>query len=166
MKSLMIRLFVIWAVALIAVAARADIGMAANEGPLFKFEPRYHALKRQTLTMLHRSADPVSKAADSLLPLLELRKEVMDFCFEVKKQFYAEQVQNRLKRSSGDSIPQLFSLAYSCDAMEQILETQCHLQRGSAPSESLHRIRAKYEEVWSLVDPETGVKPTGAAMEK
>jgi hypothetical protein len=76
----------------------------------------------------------------------------MDFCFDLNKSIHL-----RNKTGGRLSLPvSLIGMAYSCDAMEQLLEVAFELNSAvhepGEQSDVLQQIVRKYEELWKIAD--------------
>lgn len=124
---------------------------------------QYHQLKTDTVALLDhvRHARLESRASDRK-PILELRREVMDFCFDVRKHLHERDRTATVQGSAYQERSNLLGLAHSCEAMEKMLEAEFDLQRSADNrSDLLIRLLGKYEEVWKLADSEIAMPTNG-----
>lgn len=137
---------------LIAAFMLPDRIVAAGESSTVqKYLLRYDTLKTRTSALVSSVDHGGEKLAMAdRRPLLQLRQEVMDFCFETRREGHVE----KLATSGDHSRPlNLLTLAYACEAMEQVLEAEWDAsQHGSHMSGTLQAIQEKYKEVWKLAD--------------
>jgi len=133
---------------------QGSIGLAGEDSKISQFLYRYDALKAHTTTLLEssRRARLDGYVTNDRKPLLYLRKEVMDFCFEVRKYLHTQKTSGIANTAALDARANILAVAYSCEAMEQVLETEFDVHQTGGQNPALFQIQEKYEEVWKLAD--------------
>lgn len=129
------------------------------------FQHRYITLKINTAAWLnaHQPVRDGHISSRDRTALLDLRREVLNFCFDVKKHIHTQETTPSAKTVAASERLQLLGLAYSCDAMEQMLEVEFDAQRPGANREMLRQIQAKYQELWELADQATTTPPSSTS---
>jgi hypothetical protein len=134
---------------------QSPMGFAGEENRLAQFVYRYDVLKANATTILGslRRARLDGQLTNDRRPLLHLRKEVMDFCFEVRKYLHAQRTTGLATPVAFEDRTNALAIAYSCEAMEQVLEAEFDVhQNGDQNPKLLLQIQEKYEEVWKTAD--------------
>ena len=133
---------------------QASIGLAGEDSKISQFLYRYDALKAHTTTLLGslRRARLDGQVTNDRKPLLYLRKEVMDFCFEVRKYLHTQRTSGTANPVALQARGNILAVAYSCEAMEQVLEAEFDVYQTGGQNPALLQIQEKYEEVWKLAD--------------
>lgn len=140
---------------------------AAEPRKTDSYLPRYNILKTNTSVLLDslRHDRMEGRPTKDRRPLLQLRKEVMDFCFEARREGHLQKVAHASTPGAEVDQMHLLALAYACEAMEQVLEAEWDaLQNGQHNSSLLHEIQVKYEEVWKVADHLVSGPPQHGAM--
>lgn len=132
----------------------SPISFAAEDSKVSEFLHRYDVLKTHTTTLLEssRQARVQGQVMSDRKPLLYLRKDVMDFCFDLRKYLHVEKTRGASKPVALDTRGNILALAYSCEAMEQVLEAEFDAYQGERQNPDLLHIQQKYEEVWKIAD--------------
>lgn len=100
-------------------------------------------------------------------PRLDLRKDLLDFCFEVRKDVQAQGSAAHLKKTSMHVPSNLVAITYACEAMEKMLEVEYDLQQSNPPAtDSLQKIQARYEDIWKLADSAVKASSEGRDVAK
>jgi len=140
---------------ILAVTLQCSVSFAGEESKVPQFLYRYDVLKTNASTVLEsmRRARLDGHVVNDRRPLLHLRKDVMDFCFEVRKFLHMQKVSGLATPVAFDERTNALAIAYSCEAMEQVLEAEFDVhQAGGQNHAVLLKIQEKYEEVWKLAD--------------
>ncbi|MGA6826942.1 hypothetical protein ACO9S2_04920 [Nitrospira sp. NS4] len=152
-----------------AFVLQGSMSFAGEESKLSQFLYRYDALKANTTTLLGalRRARLDGHLTNDRRPLLHLHKDVMDFCFEVRKYLYTQRTSGLAKPVTLDDRANTLAIAYSCEAMEQVLEAEFDVhQNGGQNPDLLLRIQEKYEEVWEVADGLLSASPETPIAER
>ena len=138
---------------LLALSVQGSPGLAGEENRISQFLYRYDVLKTQTTDLLDssRRARREGQVSSDRKSLLYLRKEVIDFCFEVRKYLHIQRTAGTIKPVV-DGRGNVLAIAYSCESMEQVLETEFDVHQPGGQNPDLLQIQGKYEEVWKLAD--------------
>lgn len=155
---------------LIGLALQSGICLASEDARIASFHHRYNILKTEAIALLEslRRARREGHTAGDRKPLLHLRKDVMDFCFEVQKYVHLLDISAATRTATSEERSTLLPIAYSCDAMEQVLEAEFDVQRSGSigKSDMLLQIQDKYEEVWEVADSAATGASKSALIEK
>jgi hypothetical protein len=140
--------------ALILSLIPLEQSLAAEESRLSEFVHRYDVLKAQATRLLDssRQARLDGQVTNDRKPLLYLRKDVMDFCFEVRKYLHVHKTGGTTNSVASDARRNVLAIAYSCEAMEQVLEAEFDGYQAGGQNPDLFQIQGKYEEVWKVAD--------------
>jgi hypothetical protein len=134
---------------------QSPMTFAGEDSRLSQFVYRYDVLKANATTILGslRRARLDGHLTNDRRPLLHLRKDVMDFCFEVRKYLHSQRSAGLAKPVALEDRTNALAIAYSCEAMEQVLEAEFDVHQNSDQNhELLLQIQEKYEEVWKVAD--------------
>jgi len=140
---------------LLAATLHYSVSFAGEESKVPQFLYRYDVLKANATTVLEsmRHARLEGHVVNDRRPILHLRKDVMDFCFEVRKYLHTQKVSGLATPVTFDERTNALAIAYSCEAMEQVLEAEFDVhQTGGQNPAILLKIQEKYEEVWKVAD--------------
>lgn len=140
---------------MMALVLQGSMSFAGEESQLSQFLYRYDVLKSNTTAILGalRHARLDGHLTNDRRPLLHLHKDVMDFCFEVRKYLHTQRISGLAKPVALEERANVLAIAYSCEAMEQVLEAEFDVhQNGDQNSDLLLRIQEKYEEVWKVAE--------------
>lgn len=140
-------------VVLLILSLQGSLGLAGEDNRISQLLYRYDVLKTQTTDLLDssRRARREGQVTNDRKSLLYLRKEVIDFCFEVRKYLHIQRTAGTI-RPVMDGRGNVLAMAYSCESMEQVLETEFDVHQPGGQNPDLLQIQGKYEEVWKLAD--------------
>lgn len=129
-------------------------GSFAEETKVSKLLHRYDVLKAHTMKLLDsaRQARVEGQVTNDGKSLLYLRKDVVDLCFEVRKSLHGQRSGTAAKEVASTDIGSVLAMAYSCEAMEQVLEVEFDAYQAEQINPDLIKIQEKYEEVWNVAD--------------
>lgn len=152
----------------LAFTLHAGPSFAGDSGKLAGFLQQYDRLKANTMALMDNARRTrLDGRASDRKPILELRREVMDFCFDVRKYLHERDMAANVKGIVFQERSNLLGLAYSCEAMEKMLEAEFDFQRGADKrSDLLIRIQGKYEEVWKLADSIAAAPAEGLVVDR
>ena len=142
-------------IVMMAVALQGSMSFASEESKVSQFLYRYDVLKANTTILLasFRHARLDGHVTSDRRSLLHLRKDIMDFCFEVRKYLHTQRASGLATPVAFDERSNILAIAYSCEAMEQVLEAEFDVhQSGGQNPDLLLQIQGKYEEVWKVAD--------------
>ncbi len=147
----------------IALAIPSGIALAGERQKNTEVLLQYELLKARMTEMMDkiRMARLAGHTIDRK-PRLDLRKDLLDFCFVVRKDIQAQGSAAHLKKASAHDSSNLIAVTYACEAMEKMLEVEYDLQQSSLQTaDNLRKIQERYEEIWKLADSTARMSPEG-----
>ncbi|MDE3118404.1 MAG: hypothetical protein KGL03_05235 [Nitrospirota bacterium] len=153
---------------LIGLVAPSGIALAGERQKNTEVLLQYELLKARMTEMMDkiRTARLAGHTVDRK-PRLDLRKDLLDFCFGVRKDIQAQGSAAHLKKASAHDPSNLIAITYACEAMEKMLEVEYDLQQSSLQTaDNLRKIQERYEDIWKLADSTARMSPEGHEASK
>lgn len=161
-----------WQLALLLVvivlAVPSGIALAGERQKNTEVLLQYELLKARMAEMMDkiRTARLAGHTVDRK-SRLDLRKDLLDFCFGVRKDIQAQGSAVHLRKTSAHDISNLIAITYACEAMEKMLELEYDLQQSSLQTaDNLRKIQDKYEDIWKLADSTARISSEGHEASK
>ncbi|HKC96273.1 MAG TPA: hypothetical protein VKB81_19855 [Nitrospira sp.] len=128
--------------------------LASEDSKVSEFLHRYDVLKAHATRLLDssRQARLEGQVTNDRKPLLYLRKVVMEFCFEVRKYLHVQRTGGAINSVASDAHGHVVAIAYCCETMEQVLETEFDGYQAGGQNAALLQIQGKYEVARKVAD--------------
>ncbi len=146
---------------LIVWGGGSGVSLAGEKQKIAEVLPHYELLNIRMTEMMDKikTARLAGHTIDRK-PRLDLRKDLLDFCFEVRRDIQAQGSAAHSKKTSVHDPSNLVAITYACEAMEKMLEVEYDLQQSNPKTaDSLQKIQEKYEEIWKLADSAARMSP-------